>query len=101
MLPLHSKARPDIRGLKTCCGVRVAEWTFFTLSDFLVVFGTILWMKNAGVGLNLTKSEAIFYIDHFCGLCGGGGYIVMRKVNGQWRVAAAQYVGFITGEISV
>ena len=39
------------------------------------------------IGLNLTKSEAIFYIDPFCGLCGGGGYIVMRKVNDQWRVA--------------
>lgn len=39
------------------------------------------------IGMNLTKSEAIFYIDHFCGLCGGGGYVVMRKVNGQWRVA--------------
>jgi len=40
------------------------------------------------VGLNLTNSEAIFYIDHFCGLCGGGGYVLMRKVNGVWRVAA-------------
>ena len=39
------------------------------------------------IGLNLRKSEAIFYIDHFCGLCGGGGYVVMRKVNGRWRVA--------------
>ena len=39
------------------------------------------------IGFNLSKSEAIFYIDHFCGLCGGGGYVVMRKVNGQWRVA--------------
>lgn len=39
------------------------------------------------IGLNVSKSEAIFYIDHFCGLCGGGGYVVMRKVNGQWRVA--------------
>jgi hypothetical protein len=39
------------------------------------------------IGVNLGKSEAIFYIDHFCGLCGGGGYVVMRKVNGQWRVA--------------
>ncbi|HKR82666.1 MAG TPA: hypothetical protein VJS37_00755, partial [Terriglobales bacterium] len=39
------------------------------------------------IGFNLTKSEAIFYIDHFCGLCGGGGYVVMRKMNGKWRVA--------------
>ena len=35
----------------------------------------------------LGKSEAIFYIDHFCGLCwGGGSYILMRKANGVWPV---------------
>jgi hypothetical protein len=39
------------------------------------------------VGLNLTKTEALLYVDHFCrGLCGGGGYVQMRKVNGMWRV---------------
>jgi hypothetical protein len=37
-------------------------------------------------GLNSTKTEAIFYLDHFCGLCGGGRYVLMRKVNGIWRV---------------
>jgi len=37
-------------------------------------------------GLNLSKTEAIFYVDHFCGLCGGGNYILMRKLNGVWRV---------------
>lgn len=40
-------------------------------------------------GLNLSKTEAILYVDHFCGgLCGGGGYFLMRKVNGVWRVVA-------------
>jgi hypothetical protein len=39
------------------------------------------------VGLDLTKTEALLYFDHFCGgLCGGGGYVQMRKVNGMWRV---------------
>ncbi len=38
------------------------------------------------VGFNLTKTEAIFYLDHFCGLCGGGRYVLMRKVNGVWKV---------------
>ena len=39
------------------------------------------------VGLNLNKSEALLYIDHFCsGLCGGGTYVLMRKANGVWRV---------------
>jgi len=38
-------------------------------------------------GLNLSKDEAVFYFDHFCsGLCGGGGYVLMRKVNGVWHV---------------
>jgi hypothetical protein len=38
-------------------------------------------------GLNLSKTEAILYVDHFCGgLCGGGGYFLMRKVNGVWHV---------------
>jgi len=39
------------------------------------------------VGLNLSKSEALLYIDHFCsGLCGGGVYVLMHKVNGVWHV---------------
>lgn len=38
-------------------------------------------------GLNLGKTEAILYVDHFCGgLCGGGGYFLMRKVSGIWHV---------------
>jgi hypothetical protein len=39
------------------------------------------------VGLNLNKSEALLYVDHFCGgLCGGGSYVLMRRVDGAWRV---------------
>jgi hypothetical protein len=39
------------------------------------------------VGLNLNKTEALFYIDHFCpGLCGGGAYVLMHKVSGVWHV---------------
>lgn len=39
------------------------------------------------VGLNLNKTEALLYVDHFCGgLCGGGKYVLMRKVNGVWYV---------------
>jgi hypothetical protein len=40
------------------------------------------------IGLNLNKTEALLYVDHFCGgLCGGGTYVLMRKVNGVWHVA--------------
>jgi hypothetical protein len=57
-------------------------------NDFQTRFPNNLgYIAVSHVGLNWTKSEAIFYIDHFCGLCGGGGYVVMRKVNGRWRVA--------------
>jgi len=39
------------------------------------------------VGLNLNKTEALLHVDHFCGgLCGGGEYVLMRKVNGVWYV---------------
>jgi hypothetical protein len=38
-------------------------------------------------GFNFSKTEAIFYFDHSCaGLCGGGGYILARKVDGVWRI---------------
>ena len=57
-------------------------------NDFQTRFPNNLgYVAVSHVGLNLTKSEAIFYIDHLCGLCGGGGYVLMRKVNGQWLVA--------------
>lgn len=40
------------------------------------------------IGLNLNKTEALLYVDHFCGgLCGGGEYVLMRKVNGVWHIA--------------
>ncbi len=39
------------------------------------------------VGLNLNKTEALLYIERFCGgLCGGGEYVLMRKVDGVWHL---------------
>ena len=39
------------------------------------------------VGLNLGKTEALLYVNHFCGgLCGSGDYVLMRKVNGVWHI---------------
>lgn len=39
------------------------------------------------VGLNSNKTEAILYMDRFGGgLSGGGGYFLMRKLDGVWRV---------------
>jgi len=44
-----------------------------------------------GVGFNPTRTQALFYIDHSCGLCGGGRYVLMEKVNGSWRVLDEHY----------
>jgi hypothetical protein len=39
------------------------------------------------LGLNLNKTEALLYVERFCGgLCGGGEYVLMRKVDGVWHV---------------
>ena len=40
----------------------------------------------SGVGFNRTRTQAVFYVDHFCGLCGGGRYVLMAKVDGAWHV---------------
>ncbi len=45
----------------------------------------------SGVGFNPTRTQALFYIDHFCGLCGGGRYVLMEKMNGSWRVRDEHY----------
>lgn len=49
------------------------------------------YLTLSGVGFNATRTQAMFYIDHFCGLCGGGRYVLMNKVDGQWRVADEHY----------
>jgi hypothetical protein len=46
----------------------------------------------SGVGFNPSQSQAVFYINHFCGLCGGGRYVLMEKVDGVWRVRDEHYV---------
>jgi len=57
-------------------------------SDFEARFPNNLgYFVVSHVGLNLNKTEAILYVDLFCGgLCGGGSYVLMRKVNGMWQV---------------
>lgn len=40
----------------------------------------------SGVGFNRARTQAVFYIDHFCGLCGGGSYVLMEKIDGTWRL---------------
>jgi hypothetical protein len=45
----------------------------------------------SGVGFNAHRTQAVFYIDHFCGLCGGGRYVLMEKLDGFWRVRDEHY----------
>jgi hypothetical protein len=40
------------------------------------------------VGFNQDLSEALFYTEHICGLCGGGGYVLMERRFGKWKVKA-------------
>jgi len=45
------------------------------------------------IGLNLNKTEAVLDVDHFCGgLCGGGGYVLLRQVGVEWHVIDQQYM---------
>lgn len=46
----------------------------------------------SGVGFNPSHSQAVFHIDHFCGLCGGGRYVLMEKIDGVWRVQDEHYL---------
>ena len=36
------------------------------------------------VGFNRELTEAVFYTEHICGLCGEGKYVYMRKLDGKW-----------------
>lgn len=42
----------------------------------------------SNVGFNADGTQALLYVEHVCGLCGHGGYILMRKANGRWSVEA-------------
>ncbi len=40
------------------------------------------------IGFNRDLTEALFYTEHICGLCGEGKFVYMRKVDGRWVVLA-------------
>jgi hypothetical protein len=39
------------------------------------------------VAFNRELTEAFFYTEHLCGLCGEGKFVYMRKTAGKWAVA--------------
>jgi hypothetical protein len=52
---------------------------------------TMGYIVLSGVGFNSNHTQAVFYMDHFCGLCGGGRYVLMEKVKGIWEVRGEHY----------
>ncbi|MGA7410881.1 MAG: hypothetical protein WBW33_10370 [Bryobacteraceae bacterium] len=48
--------------------------------------GSVGWIEFSAVGFNEAKAIAVVYVGHHCGnACGGGGFNVLRKVNGKWK----------------
>ena len=44
------------------------------------------YLTLSSVAFATDLTEALFYTEHICGLCGGGEYVLMRKVDGKWRI---------------
>jgi len=67
-----------------------SELDHMTRSDFLQRFPDNQNLEEISIsqlGFSFSKTEAILYFDRSCaGLCGGGGYILMRKADGVWRI---------------
>ena len=61
-----------------------------TRSDFRQRFPDYQHLESISIsqpGFNFNKTEAILYFERSCpGLCGGGAYILLRKVDGVWRI---------------
>jgi hypothetical protein len=46
----------------------------------------------SSVGFNAEHTEAYFYVEHICGLCGSGRYVLLQKTErGDWQIADEQY----------
>lgn len=45
-------------------------------------------LRLSSVGFNRDFTQALFYADWFCPLCGNGQFILMEKSGGEWHVAA-------------
>jgi hypothetical protein len=56
--------------------------TFF--ARFPSSYGALTFSR---VAFNRDLTEAFFYTEHLCGLCGEGKFVYMRKTDGKWAVA--------------
>jgi hypothetical protein len=51
------------------------------------VKGDYGYLALSRVGFNRNGTQALFHVDHFCGLCGGSGYVLMKKnIFGTWKM---------------
>jgi len=48
------------------------------------------YIELSAAGFNAYRTEALFRADHICGLCGEGGYVLMRKSGQKWRIVVWQ-----------
>jgi hypothetical protein len=53
--------------------------------------GSYGYLIFSDIGLNADSTEALFYTEHICGLCGGGEYVLMQKIAGRWKVVGESY----------
>jgi hypothetical protein len=54
------------------------------LSRFPNSYGALTFSR---VAFNSELTQAFFYTEHLCGLCGEGKFVYMRKIAGKWVVA--------------
>jgi hypothetical protein len=45
------------------------------------------FLTFSSVAFNSDMTDALFYTEHLCGLCGGGEFVLMRKTGGNWMIA--------------
>jgi len=87
----QTRMKPNIRLPRRAIPVLAAASEIIS-GDFQKRFPNNLgYIVLSAVGFNRDQTQAVFYIDHFCGLCGGGRYVLMEKVNGSWQVRDEHY----------
>ena len=45
------------------------------------------YLRLSRVGFDTTQRRAVFHYDFVCGLCGDGGYVVMVREGGSWKIS--------------
>jgi hypothetical protein len=105
-LNLHSRSSPPRSSL--ILGLLIANLKThrldrrFTISakyhllDYSVLVGSRLserfpqsygFLTFSSVAFNSDMTDALFYTEHLCGLCGGGEFVLMHKTGGNWMIA--------------